>query len=120
VPFIDDKGELIQPDDATKPNAIKFERFIFDALPLAEKTLIVEGNREREFNPVKNKSGADSADTSRAALNRIGREWLQMAGVTVSEDQSIEIRPLDALDAQELTTKLADGTLTVAKLTSPQ
>jgi len=116
VPFVDASGQLVQPGDSANPNAIKLERFIFDALPLAERTLIVEGNRDREFNPVKNKSGSDSADTARAALNRIGREWLAAAGQPVSEFQPVEISPLQTLDADELKLKLADGTLRLADL----
>ena len=111
VAFIDDRGETVKPDDPAKPNAIKLERFIFDALPIAERTLIVEGNRAREFNPVKNRDGADSPATSRAALSRIGREWLTAAGQTVTEDQTVEISPLQALDAEELAQKIAAGSL---------
>lgn len=118
VAFIDSTGQLVQPTDAGNPNAIKLERFIFDALPLAERTLIVEGNREREFNPVKNKSGADSADTSRAALNRIAREWLTAAGQSVPDDRMVEISPLVALDADELRTHLQDGTARVSDFVS--
>ena len=33
VPFVDSNGDIHKPD---APNAVKFERFIFDALPLAE------------------------------------------------------------------------------------
>ena len=116
VQFVDGSGKLIQPTDASNPNAIKLERFIFDALPLAKKTLIVEGNRAREFNPVKNKSGADSADTSRAALNRIAHEWLAAAGHFSPIDLQIEISPLQALDAAELAQKIADGSMAVSSL----
>ena len=113
VAFIDDLGASIKPDDPATPNAIKLERFIFDALPIAERTLIVEGNRMREFNPVKNRDGADSPDTSRAALSRIGREWLAAAGCEVSHDRPVEISPLLALDAEELARKIATGTVLV-------
>lgn len=116
VPFINATGQLVQPSDSGNPNAFKLERFIFDALPLAERTLIVEGNRDREFNPVKNKSGSDSADTARGALNRIGRQWLTAASQPVSDHQPVEISPLQALDADELKLKLADGTLKLADL----
>ena len=44
VSCIDESGRRI---DSQEPNAIKFERFIFDALPLADRTLIVEGDRSR-------------------------------------------------------------------------
>ncbi len=85
VASINPDGSSANQGTASSPNAIKMERFIFDALPLAEKTLIVEGNRSREFNPVKNQSGADSPETSRAALNRIAHDWLSAAGVNVDQ-----------------------------------
>jgi UDP-N-acetylglucosamine/UDP-N-acetylgalactosamine diphosphorylase len=107
------------PSDAASPNAIKLERFIFDALPLAERTLIVEGNRDREFNPVKNKSGADSAETARAALNRIATEWLNESGQSLPADYAIEISPLQALDADELKQKLASGQVLISEITAP-
>jgi UDP-N-acetylglucosamine/UDP-N-acetylgalactosamine diphosphorylase len=107
------------PSIASNPNAIKLERFIFDALPLAERTLIVEGNRDREFNPVKNKSGADSAETARAALNRIATEWLKESGHSLPEGHAIEISPLQALDAAELKQKLASGKVLISEITAP-
>lgn len=116
VAFIDDLGASIKPDDPATPNAIKLERFIFDALPIAERTLIVEGNRMREFNPVKNRDGADSPETSRAALSRIGREWLAAAGHAVADDVPVEISPLLALDAEELARKIATGMISVDEL----
>ena len=119
VAYVDYRGQLVQPADAAHPNAFKLERFIFDALPMAERTLIVEGNREREFNPVKNASGADSAATSRAALNRIAREWLTSAGCSINNDQPVEISPLQALDAEELRAGLASGSIRVEDLLSP-
>jgi UDP-N-acetylglucosamine/UDP-N-acetylgalactosamine diphosphorylase len=116
VAHINDEGVTVKPNDPAKPNAIKLERFIFDALPIAERTLIVEGNRPREFNPVKNRDGADSPETSRAALSRIGREWLTAAGQAVAEDSSVEISPLIALDAEELAAKLASQLIRVSDL----
>ncbi len=109
VAFLDEAGRMVQPADSQPPNAIKFERFIFDALPLAGTTLIVEGDRAREFNPVKNHSGADSPGTAREALSRIGREWLAAAGVAVDPAQPVEISPLTALDPEELSQKIERG-----------
>ena len=114
VEHIDSAGNLIKPSE---PNANKFERFIFDALPLASTALIVEGNRQREFNPVKNAEGNDSPATSRAALSRIAREWLANAGHTLAESAKVEISPLTALDADELANSLAAGRITVDALT---
>jgi UDP-N-acetylglucosamine/UDP-N-acetylgalactosamine diphosphorylase len=114
VDHIDATGKLIKPSEL---NANKFERFIFDALPLATTALIVEGNREREFNPVKNAEGNDSPATSRAALSRIGKEWLATAGHSLPDTATVEISPLTALDADELISRLADGRVTVDGLT---
>ena len=111
VPHLSTDGQMTEP---TEPNANKFERFIFDALPLANKTLIVEGDREREFNPLKNAEGNDSPATARAALSRIGRRWLAAAGHTVDESAAVEISPLIALDADELAAALSSGRITVA------
>lgn len=116
VAYIDESGTLIQPDDPATPNAIKLERFIFDALPIAKRTLIVEGNRAREFNPVKNREGNDSPATCRAALARIGREWLAAAGCSLSGDQSVEISPLQALDAAEFVQAMTSGKIRMADI----
>ncbi len=45
------KGERIEPDE---PNAIKFERFVFDLLPEARHAIVVEVDKDRTFAPVKN------------------------------------------------------------------
>ena len=115
VAYVDDSGQPVTPSENDQPNAIKLERFIFDALPLAERTLIVEGNREREFNPVKNAEGADSPATARDALNRNGRAMLRAAGADVGEDVAVEISPLVEDD---LKTHLEEGTLSLSQLTS--
>ncbi|MFM7055701.1 MAG: UTP--glucose-1-phosphate uridylyltransferase [Planctomycetota bacterium] len=119
VPFLDASGQLQKPTDAANPNAIKLEQFIFDALPMATRTLVVEGHREREFNPVKNSSGADSVETCRNALRRIAAAWLAAAGHVVPDDVPVEISPLQALDADELRRRLQDGSLTIKDLHPP-
>lgn len=106
VPFMDENGQLVEPAEL---NANKFERFIFDALPLAKNALIVEGNRDREFNPVKNAEGSDSPVTARAAMNRLAREWMSVAGQDVSDDTDLEISPLEALDAEEFARSFHEG-----------
>jgi len=100
----------------TEPNAFKFERFIFDALPLAETTLVVEGDRNREFNPVKNAEGSDSPTTSKAALVQIYTDWMATAGVDVPDGKTPEISPLLAQDAAELQARLASGEVSVDQL----
>ncbi len=111
VPCVDRHGNSLPCVVDGQPNAIKLERFIFDALPAAERTLIVEGDRTRQFNPVKNATGSDSAQTSREALNRIAREWLTLAGCSVDASAVVEISPLQALDAAELAVRMAAGEL---------
>ncbi|NQT19620.1 MAG: UDPGP type 1 family protein [Planctomycetes bacterium] len=110
VPFIDDSGKLVKPD---KPNGIKFEMFVFDALPQAQAAVILESEREEEFAPVKNKHGQDSAATAKQALTNCYGRWLKQAGVEVpfdgegNVDGKIEISPLFALDPEELAAKVS-------------
>ncbi|MBX3443973.1 MAG: UDPGP type 1 family protein [Planctomyces sp.] len=103
VPYVDDSGQRIVP---SQPNARKFEQFIFDALPLARNALVVEVERREEFNPVKNRDGADSPATARQALIDIHRRWLEAAGAVVERDVVVEISPLFALDAEEVAARL--------------
>lgn len=110
VPHVDpETGEVVTPRG---PNALKFERFIFDALPLADRWLAVETRREEEFAPLKNATGADSPDAVRAAQVALHAAWLTRAGVP-DHEHPIEVSPLFALDADELVGKIpADFTVT--------
>ena len=105
VPYVDELGSRIEPDVA---NAVKFEQFIFDALPLAERALVVETDRETEFEPLKNASGPASPETVRSRLTDVYAGWLEAAGVAVPRGANglpvhpIEVSPLVALDAAEL------------------
>jgi UDP-N-acetylglucosamine/UDP-N-acetylgalactosamine diphosphorylase len=84
-----------------KPNAYKFERFIFDIMPQATKALIVEADRKREFNPLKNAEGVHSPDDVRRSLMDLYRGWLRAADKATPDDVPVEISPLIALDAAE-------------------
>jgi UDP-N-acetylglucosamine/UDP-N-acetylgalactosamine diphosphorylase len=84
----------------------KFETFVFDAIPLAEKTGCMEVDRKEEFSPIKNRSGADSPSTAREAMVGLHRDWLHDAGIMVPQGVSVEISPLFALDKEELISKL--------------
>lgn len=101
VPFINEKGELVKPDAI---NAVKLESFIFDALPLAEKTMILEGCREEEFAPTKNPSGVDSVESCRAMLIARDSKRLQKAGAAIptkadgSPDCVLELSPRSFVD----------------------
>ncbi len=78
IPGLDAEG---RPTDPAEPNGHKFERFVFDALPAAERVCVVEADREREYSPVKNAEGVDSPATARRDLTALYREWLEQAGV---------------------------------------
>ena len=106
VPHLAADGTPVEP---AEPNAYKFEKFIFDALPKAATALVVETDRAREFNPVKNAEGSDSPATARAALANLARAWLRTAGATVEEDAVVEIDPRFALDAGELAGRIDAG-----------
>ena len=105
VPFLKDDGTIKKP---AKPNAIKFERFVFDLLPMAERTMVVEGDAAEVFAPVKNAEGAptDTAATTRSAIVAQHKRWLESAGVTVGPNAQVEINPNWALDADEVRMKI--------------
>ncbi|MBQ9313531.1 MAG: UTP--glucose-1-phosphate uridylyltransferase [Clostridia bacterium] len=60
--LVDEKGNVIIPE---KPNAYKFETFIFDAFALIPDVGLLRGKREDDFAPVKNAEGNDSPVTAR-------------------------------------------------------
>jgi UDP-N-acetylglucosamine/UDP-N-acetylgalactosamine diphosphorylase len=107
VPYFDPAvGKAVTPD---KENALKFEMFVFDALPLAERWLAVSVRREDEFAPLKNATGADSPEAVRNAISDRSARWLTAAGVTVPAGVPVEVRPAFALSAAECATKLPPG-----------
>ena len=109
VASLDDAGELVRP---TEKNALKFERFVFDALARASETVVMEVVREEEFAPVKNADGEDSPASAIQLMSGLYADWLETAGARVPRDADgkpagpIEISPLFALDADELRKKL--------------
>jgi len=109
IPHIDQEGKLVRP---TEPNGIKLESFVFDALPLASKSIILETLRSEEFSPVKNATGVDSAESAREMIVARGAGWLESAGVTVprkadgSVDCLIEIAPSFALERDDIKAKI--------------
>ena len=54
IPCLGEEGGGVEPSE---PNGYKLERFVFDALPAAERAVIVEARREEEYSPVKNAEG---------------------------------------------------------------
>ena len=100
-----DTGAMIEPSE---PNAVKLETFVFDALPLCESSIVLETDRVEEFAPIKNLSGVDSAESSRALQIERCARWLEAAGAKVPRGAKgdctavIEISPLTALEANDL------------------
>jgi UDP-N-acetylglucosamine/UDP-N-acetylgalactosamine diphosphorylase len=98
VPYLSENGQLVDP---AEPNALKFERFIFDLLPHANGAIVIEADEEQVFAPLKNAPGAkrDTPEFVQERMSKQHRHWLQEAGVNVAEDVPVEISPLFALDA---------------------
>ena len=105
VPFINSKGELVTPET---PNAVKLESFIFDALPLASKTVLLEADRAEEFAPTKNKTGVDSVESCQTMMIERDARRLEKAGVKVPRGKdgkpaiAIEISPRVAVDDEDV------------------
>jgi UDP-N-acetylglucosamine/UDP-N-acetylgalactosamine diphosphorylase len=112
VGFCDEAGKPVKP---TKANAYKFEKFIFDALPDARTSVILEFSREDEFAPVKNAEGEDSPATSQVAMMEKFARWMSFCGVVVPRDEKgrlvyrLEVDPLYANSAEELKKRLPQG-----------
>lgn len=97
IPTIDAEGRPVQPE---RPNGIKFELFVFDALRFAANPLVLETDRAGDFAPVKNAEGVDSPATCREAQLRLFAGWLRACGAEVPVDVNglppfpIEVSPL--------------------------
>lgn len=108
VPFVDPSGRRIEPDG---PNAIKFEQFIFDLLPEGRNAVVFEVDESTNFAPLKNAPGSqrDSPEIVRAQMVAVHTDWLRQAGAIVEPGVPVEISPLFALDAEELSGKIDPG-----------
>lgn len=104
-------GKTIEPG---QPNAVKLETFVFDALPLADVSIVLETDRVEEFAPIKNEDVSDPSKcvdspstSSRLQIERAAR-WLTSRGVKVarqadgSADALLEISPLTAIEPDDL------------------
>ena len=109
IPHVDRQGRCVEPAEL---NAIKLESFVFDALPLASKSIILQTVRSEEFSPIKNATGVNSTETARQMMIARAAGWLESAGVTVprkpdgSVDCTIEIAPSFALEKDYIKAKL--------------
>lgn len=106
VPCVDlATGRKVEP---ISPNAVKLEMFVFDALPLCRKSLVMETSRTEEFAPIKNAAGVDSPESSARIQTERAARWLEQVGVRVPRtsdgrpDCTLEISPRTATSAKEL------------------
>lgn len=106
VPYIDPTTDRLT--EPAKPNAVKLESFVFDAIPLADSSIVYETSRSEEFAPIKNAKGDDSVDSSQLMQTQRAANWLKTHGTEIPLDSNgqvdaiIEINPLTALEAADL------------------
>ena len=98
----DPAGQPVKPE---KANGVKFEMFVFDALPFANNSIVIETGRADDFSPVKNAAGVDSPQTCRDDQLRQYVRWLRASGASVATDASglpravLEVSPMFGYDA---------------------
>jgi UDP-N-acetylglucosamine/UDP-N-acetylgalactosamine diphosphorylase len=103
IATVDAAGRAVRPDRA---NGVKFELFVFDALPSAARPVVVETSRADDFSPVKNADGVDSPATCRADQLRQYARWLRGVGASVPTDPTglpdfnLEVSPLFGYDEE--------------------
>ncbi|MFC1762886.1 UTP--glucose-1-phosphate uridylyltransferase [Planctomycetota bacterium] len=108
IPFVGPTGQCVDPET---PNGVKLETFVFDALPLAKHSIILETERAEEFAPIKNAIGVDSAESSRQMMIDRAARWLESAGVNVPRKPTgevacdLEIAASFALEPKDLLAK---------------
>ena len=69
IPYLDENGRLVKPES---PNGYKYESLVLDMIHQLDSCLPYEVVREREFAPIKNKTGVDSVESARALLVKNG------------------------------------------------
>lgn len=115
IPAVNASGETVKPEE---PNGVKLESFIFDALPLAKNTMILEADRDEEFAPVKNKEGVDSAVSCREMLIARDAKWLEeQGGVAIPRDENakpncvVELSPRSFVRPEDVAERAKTGQL---------
>lgn len=69
IPCLDEKGNPVKPET---PNGYKYESLVLDMIHQLPSCLPFEVVREREFAPIKNKTGIDSVESARELLKKNG------------------------------------------------
>ncbi len=101
VPYVGQSGETVNPD---APNAWKFERFVFDTIPLANKVMCLEVPRDEQFLPLKNPDGPHGPDGLRRSYVEYWGRAFDAAGKPRPEP--MEIDPGQFENARELLASL--------------
>lgn len=69
IPYLNEAGELVKPET---PNGYKFENLVLDMIHQLDSCLPYEVVRNKEFAPIKNKTGIDSVESAKALLKENG------------------------------------------------
>ena len=69
IPCLNEAGEPVKPE---APNGYKFENLVLDMIHQLDTCLPYEVVREKEFAPIKNKTGIDSVESAKALLQQNG------------------------------------------------
>lgn len=69
IPYLDEEGNLVKPE---APNGYKYESLVLDMIHQLSSCLPFEVVREKEFAPIKNKTGVDSVESARELLKKNG------------------------------------------------
>ena len=69
IPCLDENGNLFKPET---PNGYKYENLVLDMIHQCDSCLPFEVVREKEFAPIKNKTGVDSVESAQALLEKNG------------------------------------------------
>lgn len=69
IPYMDENGNLVKPEE---PNGHKYELLILDMIHDLKSCLPYEVERNKEFAPIKNKTGIDSVESAQALLEENG------------------------------------------------
>ena len=87
--------------EVRRVEGFKHERFVFDLIAEADRSVGLEIDRGAEFAPLKNAEGSDSPATAGAAMLRRSTTWLEAAGVEVAPGARVEISPLFAATREQ-------------------